>query len=356
MKPAVNILIAVLLAAASGTANAKHVKRQRPPTPVETAKAVKKVLSDKLSLFGNVRAGRSATVRAEIEGAAVFFDKEVGDKVKKGETVCRISDKRYTIAVEAAKANLKRAEAAVEKARLNVNRITSLFERKIASREQLDEADIAFKMAEADMESKKAALKNARLDLELTNIKAPYSGFLAGKHLQKGDWAKAGNEVFDIVDLSSVYVNVPLPEKELDRVKTGSPARVWMDAFPGEMFSGEVTKISPRTSKSDRSFETRIDINDPGEVAKAGLFARVEIVPEKRAVLMVSKDAIVERGPLKMVFIINDDIAHQVNVSVLDQRGGMVAVRGKINAGDEVAVTGNEILRDGAKVHVTLHR
>ncbi|MFQ5433062.1 MAG: hypothetical protein ACE5EN_11230 [Nitrospinota bacterium] len=82
----------------------------------------------------------------------------------------------------------------------------------------------------------------------------------------------------------------------------------------------------------------------------------MEITPEKRIAIMVPKDAVVERGPMKMVFAVRDGAVKQVMVSVLHQKGDMVEVRGELKAGDEVVVTGNEILRDGAKVNVTLRR
>jgi multidrug efflux pump subunit AcrA (membrane-fusion protein) len=100
----------------------------------------------------------------------------------------------------------------------------------------------------------------------------------------------------------------------------------------------------------------RVEFDDPKGLARVGLFARVEITSEKRLAIMVPKDAVVERGPMKMVFAVNDGTVKQVMVNVLRQKGDMVEVRGELNAGDEVVVTGNEILRDGAKVNVTLKR
>ncbi len=354
------ISVTALITAGTGNVNAEKEESQTdtgyPPIPIETAKVSRKVFSKKLSLFGSVHAGRSASVRSEVEGVVASFTKEVGDKVIKGETVCRIDDGKYRIAVQAAAGNLERSKAALDKAKLDLERATSLFEKKIASREALDKKKILHRMAKAETASRNAEVKDAKRDLELTKIKAPYSGYLAAKKLQKGDWVKAGNEVFDIVDLSSVYLLVSLPEKELGKVSIGSPAKLWLDAYPKEKFDGKITRISPRTSSKTRAFEMRIDFKDKKKLVRDGLFARVEIVPAERLSTMIPKDAVVERGPNSMVFRINGNIAQQVDILVTGQSGKMVEVQGELKEGDELAVTGNEILQSGEKVNVTLRR
>jgi len=359
MKLKTVIFFAVILLANS-TANAKRPSGKhtykRPPSPIETVKVSKKVFNNKLSLFGNLHAGKSATVSTEVEGAVIAFDKEVGDKVKKGEVVCRIDDGKYSIAVKSSSGRYEKAKAQKAEAGMSFNRTKSLFEKKIASQKRLDEAELKFRVAKGELSSKQADLLNAKRNLALTKVKAPYTGILAGKFLQKGDWVKAGNKLFDIVDLSSAYILADLPEKELGRAKISSPANIWFDAYKGKTFKGKVTKISPRTSGKSRGFETRIDFVDSDGIAKDGLFARIEIILKERLVLVIPKDAVVERGAMKVVFIVKGKTVKQVKVVIDAQRGDMVEVSGAIKEGDELAVTGNEILRDGSVVNVTLKR
>jgi membrane fusion protein (multidrug efflux system) len=329
---------------------------ERPPPPVETAKVVKREIGENLSLHGNVHADKSATVRAEVQGAVISFKKIVGDRVIKGEVICRIDPSKYRIALNLAESELKRAKAGLQKTKLDEKRLYKLFTEEVVSLEQLQDAQLTFTMAEAELASREAAVNQAKRNLQLTSIRAPYKGFLAEKHLEVGDWVSEGKEVFDIVDLSSVYVYVDLPERNLGRFKLKSPAKVLLDAYPEVEFKGIVTRIAPRASENTRVFTMRVEFDDPKGLARVGLFARVEITSEKRLAIMVPKDAVVERGPMKMVFAVNDGTVKQVMVNVLRQKGDMVEVRGELNAGDEVVVTGNEILRDGAKVNVTLKR
>jgi RND family efflux transporter MFP subunit len=358
------VLAVVIIAFIAGAINTvdsdakKKAKKEfkRPPAPVETAKAVRSIVSKKLSLFGNVHAGRSATVSAEIQGSVAEFTKEVGDSVKDGESVCQFDDSRYKIELSVAKSDLEKAAASLEKTRLEMERTKKLYKKQIASKEILDENKLTHKIAQAEYHSAKASRDKAKRNLELTSVKAPYAGYLAAKYLQKGDWANVGTEVFDIVDLSSPYVSSNLPEKELGRIQPNAKAKLRLDAYPGEEFEGVISKISPRTSLHTRGFEVRIDFKDPKNLARDGLFARVEVLPIERDALIISKDALVERGSEKIVFRISEGKAQQVNVVVVDQTGDMLEVKGELKEGDEIAVTGNEILRDGAEVNVTLSR
>ncbi len=331
-------------------------KFNRPPPPVETAKAIEKELSETIPLFGNVHSARSATVRAEVQGAVIEFHKEVGDSIKDGEAVAHIDSEKYRISMEIAEAALERAKAAFEKARLDEDRMTTLYKKNVMSMEEAQAATLNRKMAEADVTLRKVEVKSARRDLNLTKVRAPFPGYLAKKYLQKGDWVRAGDPVFDIVDLSSVYVSAEFPEKELSRVSLNSSATVRLDAYPEVEFKGKLTRIAPRASLESRGFMVRVEFNDPNGIARDGLFARVEILSRRATAIMVSKDAIVERGPMKIVFKVEDGTVRQINVSVLQQMGDMVEIKGGLKAGDEVVVTGNEILRDGARVNVTIRR
>jgi len=327
-----------------------------PPTPVETAKVIKKEIREILSLHGNVHAEKSATVRAEVQGSIISFEKEIGDSVKDGEAVCRIDPARYRIKLESARAELAKAEAALKKAALVEKRLRRLYKNKVVPLEQIQEAELDRLMAEAEVQARKASVENAQRDLSMTVVRAPYSGKLAAKHLDTGDWVKSGDPVFDIVNFTSVYIYVDLPERELGRLRLKTPARIWLDAYPDVEFSGTVRNIAPRASKQTREFTLRIELDDPDKLAREGMFARVDITPSERTALMVSKDAVVQRGPVKMVFIVKDGVAKQVVVEVLQQIEDLVEVRGDLSEGDEIVVTGNEILRDGAKVNVALRR
>lgn len=330
--------------------------RKRPPPPVETAGVVERELDSSLSLHGNVHADKSATVRAEVQGTVISFKKDLGDKVKKNELICKIDSSKYRIKVKSANSEHDRAKAGLQKTILDEKRFSELYEKGVVPQEQLQDVELTRKMAEAEVAARGADVDQANRDLRLTSIRAPYDGFIAKKFLEVGDWVSEGNPVFDIVDLSAVYVYVDLPERDLSRFRIKSPAAVWLDAYPGIKFDGIVTRIAPTASEKTRDFTMRVEFDDPKGLAREGLFARVEITSEKRTAIMVPKDAVVERGPMKMVFVVTDGTVKQVMVTVLRQKGAMVEVESELKVGDEVVVTGNEILRDGANVNVTLKR
>ncbi|MFQ5433063.1 MAG: efflux RND transporter periplasmic adaptor subunit [Nitrospinota bacterium] len=258
--------------AVSMRGNAEARKFKRPPPPVETARVVKMELDSSLSLHGNVHADRTATVAAEVQGAVISFKKDIGDYVSRDEIICRIDQGRYKIALNSAESELERAKAGLQKTLLDEKRVSKLYTKGVVSQEQLQDAELTRKMAEAEVSSREAAVNLAGRNLRLTSIRAPYDGYLAEKYLEVGDWVSEGNAVFDIVDLSSVYVYADLPERELGRFKLNSSAKVLLDAYPDAAFKGVVTRIAPRASENTRDFTIRVELVDPKGRARGGLF------------------------------------------------------------------------------------
>ena len=87
-------------------------------------------------------------------------------------------------------------------------------------------------------------------EIEKNTLVAPISGFIVKKHVEVGDWVNAGEPVADLVDLDPVLAAGPVGERKIARLRTGLPATVTLDAFPGEVFAGEVAHIVPRRTRA----------------------------------------------------------------------------------------------------------
>ena len=104
--------------------------------------------------------------------------------------------------------------------------------------------DIA--MAEAEHDEARARLDAVAYEIEKSTLPAPLSGFIVRKHVDVGNWVNAGEPVADLVDLDPVFAAGPVGERRITLLRTGLPATVSLDAFPGEVFSGEVAHIIPQ--------------------------------------------------------------------------------------------------------------
>jgi HlyD family secretion protein len=135
--------------------------------------------------------------------------------------------------------------------------------------------------AAAAVEQARSQLEVARLDREYTELRAPFDGVVTVVNIDPGDPSSAGGgSALRVVDISELRIEVDISDVDIAQVEVGQEARIFVDAFPGEVFSGEVSYIAPSAtvSGSVRTYEVRIALDDPDKL-RDGMSARVELLP-----------------------------------------------------------------------------
>lgn len=381
---------------------------QMPPAPVVVAPVVEREVQRWVQIVGTVEPNLSTTVGAEVAGRVERFDPREGDAVAKGKTVLAQLDRTpREIALREAEALVAKAKEEWEKlkrglrpeeiaqrqaevqqlwalldwATKDLERIKALYQdgaisladlqraesHYLAAKSQHERAVQALRLAQlgpreeeiaqAEAEYRRALAAYERLDDELrrTTILAPISGFLVKKYVEVGAWVDPGDRIADLVDLDTVFVTGPVNEKEIGRIKVGDRAQIIVDAYPDRAFQGRVAHIVPQADPLSRAFPVKVRVdNPPGHPLKSGMFARIAIQSGGgRKGLFVPKDAVVRQGSLAVVFVVQDGVARARKVEIGRVVGGLVeVVNGALKPGQEVVVTGNESLQDGAKVQI----
>ena len=211
------------------------------------------VVAGKTILLQVDRGGREITLRER--AAAVARAKKQWDKVREGS---RSEEVAQSLAgAKEQEALLQRAKRDFERARrLHDDQLVSLAELQkvesdyIAAREKYGSGRAALKltrsgaraediaMAEAEHDEARARLDAVAYEIEKSTLPAPISGFIVGKHVDVGDWVNAGEPVADLINLDPVFAAGPVGERRIALLRTGLPATVSLDAFPGEVFFG----------------------------------------------------------------------------------------------------------------------
>ena len=325
------------------------------------------VVAGKTILLQVDRGGREITLRER--AAAVARAKKQWDKVREGS---RSEEVAQSLAgAKEQEALLQRARRDFERGRrLYDDQLVSLAELQkvesdyIAAREKHGSARAALKltrsgaraediaMAEAEHNEARARLDAVAYEIEKSTLPAPLSGFIVRKHVDVGDWVNAGEPVADLVDLDPVFAAGPVGERRIALLRTGLPATVSLDAFPGEVFSGEVAHIIPQADTRTRSFPVKVRLSNAQGRLKAGMLARIMIsVASGEPSVLVPKDAVVRRGSDQIVFVVSDGQAKAVKVSTGRGYRALLEISGgDLRPGQQVVTLGNEVLRDGAKV------
>ncbi len=324
-----------------------------PPAPVVVDVAAEIHLVPTKPVLGATEAKRRSVLAASIEGYVVEYLVEEGAWVKSGDVIARLRDDILKLRVTEAKAGIREIQALHRQAQLDLERARKLIGRDAVTQKELDasvtaEASLALRLPQAE-----ARLAVIQADLAKKTVRAPYAGQIVREHTQVGEWVTRGGAVATIVDLSTVYVRVNVPEREIRFVRRGQQVEVRIPAaYPGD-FKGKVVSVLGEGDAEARTFAVRIEVDNDGHI-KAGMSATVDVpAGAPRKALAVSKDAMIVRGRQSFVFVVGDGgQADQRRVEVGSASGSRFEILQGLRAGERVVVRGNELLRPGRKVRL----
>ena len=155
-----------------------------------------------------------------------------------------------------------------------------------------------------------------------------------------------------IVDLDSVKAVATVDEKKIRFIKLGQPARVTLEAYPGDIFPARVTNISPVANPINRTIEVELAIPNSGHRIKPGMYAGVEWTESRRAAIAIPLTAVVDRADGKCVFLTDGDRAKIVSITAGAVLGDTVEVLSGLKGDERVVTTGAGLLNDGDRIKI----
>jgi len=256
---------------------------------------------------GTVKVRRRAKLSPQVGGRVVELPHREGDVVRKGDLLLRLDDRPQRAQLEVARRDVTAAQRRAEEACLAAElaakelvRARGLAKAGIASDQQLDSATTeqertaaACAAARAAVEQARAGVHAAQVQVDLTELHAPFDGVLAQVSTQVGEWITPSPPgvpippVFDLLDRSSIYISAPIDEVDSLRVHRGQEARITVDSRPGKEFPGHVVRVAPYVEdvlEQNRTVEVECELEDPSLAADLlpGTSADVEIVLRRK--------------------------------------------------------------------------
>jgi len=364
------------------------------PIPVKVVTAHRGELVMTLKSPGEAYSERKVVLKSDVGGSIKSFSAREGRRVREGDVLLEINDtecrlnlekleamrlkylselqleKQFAVADQEASpealANLAKAQAEHEAA------LAAFQDGKIAGSD-LEKAQRAYELALIDAGRKKGEIiattkgltgaeidvKTARLDLEKTILRAPFSGILTELKVSPRERIESGREICTLVDLSRMKVKAKVLESEIGKMKPGRKVDLRFSAYPGKVFQGLVESVGPIVDAEDKTCPVFVAVAGSGEEIKPGMHAEVEIAAEIYTDrLLVPQDAILARGGRKLVFIVDNGLAkwRYVDVGLENEQfaeilPGTDSISG-ISEGDAVIVEGHFTLAHDSKVVV----
>lgn len=334
----------------------------RPPMTVEMGKATKGDITAELTVVGNLIGMQTVDVVPRTGGRLVSVNVQLGDRVARGQLLAKIEDqeineqvKQAEAAHQVAQATIRQREADLKFSQVNLERSQNLFQRQLLPRQSLDDAEARqvaataqLDLARAQFQQAQARLEELRIAKANTSIVSPVNGFVGKRNMDPGAWASQQAPVASVVDISSVRLVANVVEKDLRLVNPGDPAKVNVDAFPGETFAGRIARVAPVLDPATRTAEIEIEVPNRDFRLKPGMYARMAVTIESRKdATLVPKAAVVDYQGSRGVFTMNDDNKARfkpIEIGIEDAE--KVEVRNGITAADAFVTSGASALRE----------
>lgn len=265
----------------------------------ETASATRGDMVQHVTASGTLSAVVSVDVGSQVSGKISVLKADFNSPVKQGQLVAEIDPTIYSALLRQAEGDLASAKADVTLKRQNLERKKILVPLKAAAQLDLDQATAELAEAEASVVIKQAALESAQANLGYCKITAPVDGIVIARKVDLGQTVNAAMNtpvLFTVAqDITKMHISAAVSEADIGQVREGQPVDFTVDAFPDEVFHGQVTQVrkSPTTTQNVVTYETIITVDNPEQKLFPGMTADVSIlVAEHKNALKIPNTAL----------------------------------------------------------------
>jgi RND family efflux transporter MFP subunit len=321
-------------------------------------------IPDLLEAVGTVRAEQTSELASQMMGNVVEIRVHEGDRVQRGQVLAVIDESQPRAALDrasaaemAAQQQLVSANSDLALAESTFKRYQSLYDRKSVSPQEFDEikgrqqAALARRdMAQAGQVEAKAAVAQARASLDYTRIRAPFDGVVTTRKADAGALASPGLPIFTIEDVHRYQLEATINESDLHYVRMRQQVSVTIDALEGAALPGKVVQIIPAADPASRTFLVKIEL--PSNTGlRSGLFGRAQFSRGMRQALLIPASAVVHRGQLQGVFVLDQNqVAALRYITLGKPAGNNLEVLAGLKSGERLVARPGELDLNGKRV------
>ena len=321
-------------------------------------------LPDLLEAVGTVQAAQTSLLASQVLGTIIEVRVREGDRVQRGQVVVVIDDAQPKAALERAAAAQAAAQQEVTAtdsdltlAESTLKRYQILYEERIVSSQEFDEikarqqsAHARRDLARAGLEQVKAEVTQAQTALDYTRIRAPFDAVVTEKKADPGTLALPGMPIFTVEDVHRYRLETTVNESDLRYVRLGQPVPVVIDALDHAEMKAQVAQIVPAADSASRSFLVKIEL-PPDAGLRSGFFGRAQFSRGERQSLLIPRAAVVVRGQLQGVFVLDQSKVASLRYVTLGKGSGTnVEVLSGLQTGEQFVATPADLDLTGKRV------
>jgi RND family efflux transporter MFP subunit len=359
-RSAVSILLLAAAATSCGRGDVQAGAGGRagiPAADVKTMTLTPKPVPRTSEFVAVVRSLRSTTIQPQVEGFVRRIFVKSGDRVRAGQPLVQIDPDKQQASVAAFESTRAAREADVAFARQQLDRMQKLHEAGAVSRAELEQAETAYKTAQAQLKAIQSQIRESQVQLQYYRVTAPSSGIVGDIPVRQGDRVEQSTPITTIDGGQGLeaYINVPL-ERAAD-LRPGLPVEL-LDANGQVLATNPITFIAPRADDSTQSVLVKATLRAMPSNMRVMQYVRARVVWSNEPTLTVPVVAVNRISGQYFVFVVeqaaNGAVARQKPVTVGEVVGNDYVVQGGLKPGERVIVSNIQKIADGAPVKPTV--
>ena len=344
----------ILLLLAGAGCGRKTDEAEVPPRPVVTETVVAETGGRSRTFTGYTRGEVETPISFRVDGEIAELSVNAGDEVREGDFLARIDTTDYELQVRRLEAQLSLTDVQLRQAQAEFERVQALFEARNVSRSEYDRAVSARDAAEAQRESALQGLNFARRQVRHGTLNAPRAGTVIAVPANVYQAVRAGTPVVMLRTDEKMLLEVTVAETLAGDLQIGQSARVRLEAFPGEIFEGEISEISGGLSGLS-ALPVKVRMSDAPEGLRSGQAGEATVMfsDETHERIRVPLSAVTgETGGRRFVWVLDEEemIVRRRPVEVGNLTGERLEITEGLSPGERIVVRGANRLADGQSV------
>jgi RND family efflux transporter MFP subunit len=358
----------------SVSAKQKETKEAVPAAvPTEAAPILVRVFkvkptdfSDSLPVMGSIKGKTEIELRFEINGVIKKIYFREGEKVKKDSLIASLDPKDALLKVNYAKSKFNSARAAYNSVQKKLEVHQKLYEAGALIKSKIEEVELECESAKFQIETAKSEWQLAENELDKTNLYANKDGVMGPRDKEEGEFVTPQDKLGSLLETNEIFVEVGIVERDIEKIKLGQKAKVYVDAYPNANFEGTIDSIFPVVEGKSRTLTVKIKVPNPDGLLLPGMFSRAEInIIELKNALIIPATSLISSGT--GTTLVPAIPAQSLQVSKEEVQTGIVQLRSVklgyitsdyaqviegLNAEDLVVIETQGELKDNAKVKI----
>jgi RND family efflux transporter MFP subunit len=296
-------------------------------------------------VVGNVETSNDIMISAEVNGKVISYNVKEGDPVRKGQTILKLDDSKL-------KQEKARLEAMTSQAKDNYERLKKIYE------EEGIGSEMDYLNAKYSYEQSNSALESIKVDLENTNIKAPFNGRVEEKMINVGEMAAPGTPVVRLIGSDDYKITAGVPARYAGAINPGDKVDVWFDTQVADTLEGTIRFVGTSINPQNRTFKIEINLPEDASQFKVDMISNIRLKTYQREnVSVISEEFVYSKDDHFVVYVASTNesgrkVAREVPVELGMSYKTDVIVENGLNNGDQLITIGSAFLDEGTRITI----